>query len=470
VASTCASDARRRAGRTGTPALLASGLGVVGPRSTASGPGCARLCAVDLRLEPGEGLALVGASGSGKSTLLRALAGLSDARRETVEGRVTCRGGAGLLLQDVESQLLWTTAEEEVVFALRNRGVPAPERSQRAARALADVGLAGLGARPVERLSVGQQQRVALAALLALRPGVLLLDEPASQLDPPAVDRLRALLRGLKAGGTALVIADHVPQTWEGLVERSAALKEGRLDAQAGWPLPRRLLLRAPKPAPPAAEVWLEARDLAVSSPEAGVVLAGASLRLRAGERVHLGGANGAGKSTLLRALAGLLPLERGVVRAAGRRLRGPGDAAGAVSLLPQTPWRTLFEARVCDEVAFTPRRLGWSARAVRQRTREVLGRCGASHLAERSPLALSVGEQHRVALAVALAPRPRVLLLDEPFAGLGPESAWQGLEALAAEQAETGAAVVVASHARLPAEGWCHRAVWLEAGRLRRA
>jgi energy-coupling factor transport system ATP-binding protein len=147
-----------------------------------------------------------------------------------------------------------------------------------------------------------------------------------------------------------------------------------------------------------------------------------------------------------------------------------PPAALGRVALLFQSPERNLFERSVAEELAFTLRRTGVRGARLEERVARLLERCGLAHLRERSPLRLSFGEQHRVALASLLAPRPDLLLLDEPFAGLDAESRGRVLELLDAEQREAGFAVLIASHDPLPAPGWAHRELALRQGVLQRA
>jgi energy-coupling factor transport system ATP-binding protein len=191
------------------------------------------------------------------------------------------------------------------------------------------------------------------------------------------------------------------------------------------------------------------------------------SLQIAYGERVHVYGANGSGKTTLLRAAAGLVQPARGCVRVDGLSPNAAALLAGRVGMLFQNPERNLFERTVQEEVAFALRRMRWPRRRIAARVDEVLDRCDLSRLRERSPLRLSFGEQHRVALASVLAPAPRVLLLDEPFAGLDFESRHRLLEMLAREQCRRRIAIVVASHDELPASGWVHRRVELAGGEL---
>jgi energy-coupling factor transporter ATP-binding protein EcfA2 len=434
-------------------AVAASGLGYTPPGARAS-----TLEDVHLVLRRGSCVWLGGASGAGKTTLLRAMAGVPP-RGGRLEGRVRTVGGRpGLLLQNVETQLLCTTVAEEVGLGLEFRGVAREARSDRVAAALEAVGLAGFERRLVDGLSMGEKQRVLLAALLAPAPQALLLDEPTSQLDPEGRRRLAGLLGELKRRGHALLVADHRHAPYAGLADRLVALKQGRLEEVTEPPGPESG--HAP-PAAPGAAMALELDGLSVRDAEGRERLAAVSLRVRRGERVHLAGANGAGKTTLLRAVAGLVRPSSGSLRVCGTARPRPGR----VGLLFQNPERNFFEASVGEEVAFALRRLdAWRGR-VEARVREVLDLCGIAHLVRRSPLRLSYGEQHRVALASVLAPAPDVLLLDEPFAGLDLAGGRHLLDVLGREQARRPLALVLASHDALPVPGWAHRGVTLVRG-----
>jgi energy-coupling factor transport system ATP-binding protein len=446
VASSCASE---------TPALEVEGL-------ACRHAGAARpvLADVELRLRRGECVWLGGPSGAGKTTLLRAVAGAlppGSAR----EGRVHATGGRpALLFQNVETQLLCTTAREEVGFGLE--GLAPDTRADRTERALAGVGLGGFASRAVETLSAGEKQRLVLAALLAREPRVLLLDEPSSQLDPDGRRRLVALLDALKRRGHALLVADHLWEPYAALADRRIGLKEGRL-AEPPEPHPPGARL-APRTRRWTGDETLAIEALEVRGEEGEPLLRDVSLRVARGERVHVAGRNGAGKSTLLRAAAGFASPARGTVRVGGD---APARAPlGRIGFLFQSPERNLFERSVREEVGFTLRRLGAPAAEREARVDELLARLDLAPLADRSPLRLSFGEQHRVALAALLAPRPALLLLDEPFAGLDLPARARLLEVIAHEQEGRPAAVVVASHDPLPVAGFAERELRLGRGR----
>ncbi len=413
---------------------------------------------VDLSLESGECVLLEGATGSGKSTLLRALAGL---------GGIELRGGAihrgqpaTLLLQDVETQLLCTTVAEEVALGLLHRGACAQSARARSEQALDRVGLSGYGPREVDALSAGEQQRVVLAALLALEPRVLLLDEPSSALDAPSRRALAGVLEELKAAGMALLIADHAPAELRALADRSVRLEGRRLHptslATAEAPWPTRDSRVAPTPDIRAAEPGRTER-------------AEVPPRLAPGERLLLTGPNGSGKSTWLRRRVSEQERDRDQDRTQGRGRgrrraghRNQGLRPGEVALVGQSPRRSLFARTVAEEVGFSLSRQGRPAPECRARVAALLEGLDLLSLSDRSPLRASFGQQHRVAIAAALAAEPRIVLIDEPFAGLDPTARRHLLELLDEEQARSGSTLVLASHDREPLAGWCDRVIEL--------
>jgi energy-coupling factor transport system ATP-binding protein len=437
------------------------------------------LDAVSLAIEPGELVLLAGGSGSGKSTLLRAAAGLvPHFHGGTFAGQVLTGGldtrehgpaalsaVAGTLFQDPETQVVMSTVRAEIAFPLENRGLPAPAVARGVEEAALALGLAGLLDRPTHELSGGELQRVALAAALAGRPRLLLLDEPTSQLDPVAGDELLGVLRRLnEEWGTAIVLAEHrlerclpaadrvielragrvvadeAPRTW---LARTRATPVARMFALAGLhgvPLsvkearreigtvdappheaaaPRRLSRRERRAAPLAVEdVWLELR-------EGPAVLQGVSLHAQDGEAIALMGRNGAGKSTLLKAIAGVLAPTRGKVRADG------------VALLTQHPGDHLLHDTIGAHLP-------------------------DSELAARHPRDVSGGERQRSALELILRTDARVLLLDEPTRGMDPARR----DALAQRLRTRDGVVIVATHDAEFAAAFATRVVLLGDGR----
>ncbi len=386
----------------------------------------AALLDVSVEVQPGELVCLLGPSGSGKSTLLRALAGLvphfhGGAFRGRVEvaGRDTrttrpsdLAGIVASVFQDPEDQVVFTQVANEVEFGLENLGVPSDEIPGRAREALRAVDVVQLASRRTPELSAGELQRVCLAAALALRPQLLLLDEPTSQLDPEGATELLDRLAELE---TSAVVSEQRPALPLEHCDRVWFLEEGRL------------LLDAPRDE---ALDWLErhrgsylARLQTVPSNDAteianavvrcdqvsygyggrpGVV--SASLEIARGEIVALTGPNGSGKTTLAKLAAGLIEPESGHVTRHGR-----------ASYLSQDPGRYVVAERVDEEVA-----LGVGGDL--QRARRALEQVELAGFEARHPRDLSSGERERVALASVLVTDPDLLVLDEPTRGMDPE------------------------------------------------
>ena len=438
----------------------------------------------DLTLEIGAGLTLVaGSSGGGKSTLLRLLDGLvpqfhggrisgsadvagMDPLRTSVP-RLATR--VGLVFQDVETQSVYGTVEREVAFGLENLGVPRPQMHDRVDETLSEMGIERLRGRRLATLSGGERQLVQLAAVLVLRPELVALDEPTSQLDPDGAAAVMAACETLAASGRAVVLAEH---RLESLLARADSLLivEGgeatgpetprdiaalltnppsvvELGAALGWdPLPlsvdeaRAQVVEVPltwSSGPAAAplhrdrEPALEARGLAVG-PGREAILDGVDLTVGAGEVIALVGPNGSGKTTLLRALGGglLAPL-------AGTVRRSPGRAA----YLPQNPGALLHLPTVRAEVDLTLRRTGSDEEA-----ESILSMFGLLGLAGRYPRDLSAGERQRAAIAVTLAGSPALALLDEPTRGMDLSSR-RALGAAVRLLSARGSGVVIATH-----------------------
>jgi energy-coupling factor transport system ATP-binding protein len=412
---------------------------------------------LELDVSPGEVLLLEGPSGEGKSTLLRALCGLVPhfhggrfSGRVVVCGHDTVRTSpariarmAGLVFQDPEGQAVLGSVERDVAFGLESAGLAPARIPGRVAAALEMAGAAHLRGRAIGTLSGGERQRVALAAVLAPEPRVLLMDEPTSQLDDRGAAALTSTLARLAAGaGVAVVVAEHRGERARTIATRVVAVRGGRIEAPGPGPA---------SPPPPAAAapgpVLARVEDLRAGHP-GRPVLAGACLELAAGTVTTLAGPNGSGKTTLLRAMAGLHAPDAGRVLLEGRDVTGlPAERRfPGIALVGQDPGRHLLTERVDAEVAFALERLGVPGRERRERVARALEELGLGPLADRHPLDLSVGQRERVALAAILAARPGVILLDEPTRGMDPARK-AALGRLLRERAAAGAAVLVATH-----------------------
>jgi energy-coupling factor transport system ATP-binding protein len=475
---------------------------------------------VSLTIAEGSFVVVVGASGSGKSTLLRCINGLvphfyggSFGGRVLVDGRDTrtheprdLADTVGFVFQDPEAQMVVEIVEDELVFGMENLGLAPTLMRRRIEEVLDQLEIAHLRYRRVATLSGGERQRVAIAAVLAMQPRVLLLDEPTSQLDPHSAEEVLTALQKLNADlGLTIVLSEHrlerVVQYADQLIvfdqseTRSPTVKIGsprpmlqhsplapplvQLGRALGWqPLPltikegRRFVIaqqldepiQAESPAPPPGSRFAFSRKrtpaLKPDPPALSVVdldvrrgdrevLHGVSLHVDAGEIVAVMGRNGSGKTTLLRAIMGLVEAVHGTIAALGRSLNAvpTEERARSIGYVPQDPRTLLFAETVADEVRWTLKQAGSrSDEQIEARVREVLDQLNLADLADTHPRDLSGGEQQRAALAAILAAEPAVVLLDEPTRGLDYASK-ADLTRLLRELRGAGRAIVVVTH-----------------------
>ena len=430
------------------------------------------LSSIDLELEPGTCSLITGGTGAGKSTLLMAIKGVLPAVQTDGEIRFPSEAKAscsrfGLVLQNPETQLLSPTLGGEVAFGLENLQISSSCMQPLVQKALQDVGLDKPLSTPVDSLSMGQKYRLLLAAMLVMEPELLMLDEPSAQLDPEGLHRLRAVIRSLKRSGLAFLIAEHRTDLLAEEADAHYVLANGRLERggrlrRGPWPKRDRLAAKPPRSDPPV----LEAEGLAQSFPSGNRVWDNVSLRLAPGERAVLVGPNGSGKSTLLRCLCGLSRPVKGAVRVLGKAPY-PRQLCGQVGYLQQNPQRQLFETTLCGEIEFTLKRLGWSQEARLERAQSMLERCGLSRLGLQSPYMLSFGQQHLAALAALFAPKPSLLLLDDPFVGLDWQTEQAMVQLLEELSLECSTAVVYAGHNDLEPFPWAHSRYRLQGGEL---
>jgi len=405
---------------------------------------------VSLELAEEQTVALLGPSGAGKSTLVRALAGLvphfhggAFAGRVVVAGRDTRRarpadlaGTVATVFQDPEDQIVMGLVENEIAFGLENTGTPSREIWPRVEEALVSVDALHLLGRRTAELSGGELQRVCLAAALALRPGLLLLDEPTSQLDPAGAE---AFLAAAEQHRSAVLISEQRIARALELAERVLFLEAGRLALDAD----RLQALEWLERERPAYLPRGEAMSLGTGGGEplltldgiefafgAVPVLEGASLRVCRGEVVVLEGPNGSGKTTLAKIAAGLLAPAAGEVTRLGR-----------VAYLSQDPGRYLARDRADEEVAL-------AVGGDRDRALRALAAFDLEWAAARHPRDLSSGERERLALAAVVVGDADVLILDEPTRGVDPERKAR-LATWVRAYADTGRAVLVVTHDR---------------------
>ena len=471
-------------------------------------PRCA-LRDVNLEVREGDFVLVTGASGGGKSTLLRCFNGLvPHFHGGSFRGQVTVGGldtrhhqprefasVAGFVFQEPEAQRVARTVQEEIVFGMENRGMPALVIRKRLEEALDALGLAALRTRDMQTLSGGELQRVAIASVFSMQPRLMLLDEPTSQLDPQAADDVLRLARDLRDDyGLAIIIAEHrleralaaSDRVWQlpgdGTVEELAprqAARElagappvSRIGHELGWsPIPlsiteaRRHASATQRTVAPAPIADHRPGDPLASMSGVEVQLGGRTvlkvdrLVLHEGEAIGLMGRNGAGKSTLLRALAGLVPLTRGTVD--GVAGRGRDDRFKDLAFVPQDPGASLYKERLDAELKDVLQGTGRTADLG-----DALANWHLEPFAERDARDLSVGERQRAALCALTIGDPRLVLLDEPTRGMD-AAARELLIRNVRRMTARGACVLVASHDVELIASLAHRVVLLAEGEV---
>lgn len=473
-----------------------------------------------LDLSPKSFTLVIGPSGAGKSTFLRCLNGLvphfsggdiqgSIRVNEQDPIKATPRlmsRHVGFVFQDPEAQFVVDRVEDEIAFALENEAVALEEMHTTVAEILDLLGLTALRNRRLETLSGGERQRVAIAASLALRPQVLVLDEPTSQLDPAsAEDVLQTLVRLNREYGLTIVLAEHrlervlpfanqmlyLDVSTPGITAGSPRQVLGQVDLNApmiqigkalGWePLPLTIdegkyyvnrstinkyarsntqTIKQHNGTP-----YLQATNLDVQYDQKPV-LKDVNLEVFTGQITVLMGPNGAGKTTLLRSLVGLVRPENGMLTVAGEDIADQhvADICRSVGFLPQDPNSLLFGDSVRDELLIT---LQNQALSETDHPPEVLlDRFGIAELASNYPRDLSAGQRQRVAMAAIMITHPGALLLDEPTRGLD-YAAKQELVRILQEWREGGVAILLVTHDVELAAAVADRVVLLESGHI---
>ena len=445
----------------------------------------AALSGVDLDIAPGERVLVLGPSGSGKSTLMGGLAGLLGGAEEgeatgtlTVDGvaPADARGRVGLLMQDPEAQVVLARVGDDVAFGMENLGVPREEIWPRVADSLNAVGLDVPLHHSTTELSGGQKQRLALASILAMGPGLLLLDEPTANLDPSGVAEVRAAVETVvERTGATMVVVEHRVDVWASLVDRVIVVADGAIAAdgplrevlaQQGDALRERGIWLpgddvaaevgpAPEVAPASSEDAPIARvtDLTIGYDKASPVRSGIDLTLERGVSTCIVGANGAGKSTFALTLAGLLPPLEGTVEVeTSDGTRGDPhewsskQLLGRMSMVFQEPEYQFLAATVAEELAIGPRAAGMSEEEIAPLVDEHLEALGLTKLARANPMTLSGGEKRRLSVATALISAPELLILDEPTFGQD-RGTWLGLVRLLRAALERGVTLVSITH-----------------------
>jgi energy-coupling factor transport system ATP-binding protein len=489
----------------------------------------------DLQVEVGECLGITGPSGAGKTTLCRAILGalpysvrlLPEQMRQHVRGDVSIMGEPvtaktattgriGMVLQDPENQFLRMSLLQELGLGLQLREIPAPEILQRAYDALVQVGLGHLwtGAsylHPAD-LSGGQKQRIAIAAFLALRPQILILDEPTSDLDPVGKrEVIETIARLRHEQQMTIVLVEQDAEMLSTFCDRIALVHKGKIPLVAppaefygqrelleeagasvgeltriSWATgltyqgrpPLTLaegeqafapVLRAQPPTTPSAEakpqtaeMVVEAKDVWYQYESGTLALQGIDLTLYRGEMLALLGPNGSGKTTLAKILAGIYRPWRGDVQVLGKDVRSRRvrtQLPRFVGYVFQNPDHQLFRRKVHEEVEYGLSNLGIDSASRRKAVTEALEAVGLTAVADEDPLFLGKGQRQRLAVAAVLAMGPEIVIVDEPTTGQDDRMV-AGIMALLCALQDQGKTILVITHDMRLVAQHCQRVV----------
>lgn len=452
---------------------------------------------VTLGFRAGEVTLVVGRSGSGKTTLIRCINGLipHSYKNGTLQGEIRCfdQSTAGLslaqlarrvgtVMQDPDKQIVAARVLNEIAFGLENIGLPREQIIARVHAAARQLRIEHLLDRDTHSLSGGEQQKVVIAATLAMQPRALLLDEPLASLDRPSAHTALALFRRLADEGIAIILVEHrVGEALRVTPERCVALHDGSVafdGDMAGfraW-LDARRETRDDGASPTlrtassGGALLLSFCDVHFAYPGAsGEQLGGVSFDVREGDVIALMGPNGAGKSTLCKMAIGLLRPMRGqvIVEGADAARLSVAQLARSVGYVFQNPAAMLFANTLREELSFGPRNVGMPDERIREAIADALETVGLSQLSlDQSPFGLSFGQQKRIAVAGVLAMRPRVLILDEPTAGLDDGTA-EDLMRRMLGAARGPQAIVMVTHDLALAQRFANRVILMAGGRI---
>ena len=506
-------------------------MSVQGVTFTYHGADRPALRGVSFAQNAGEMIGVMGASGAGKSTLAKCLNrivpefedgdfhGAIRIAGESLEVLRVCDVApkVGMVFQDFESQLFSTNVAHEVAFAMEQVGMDRAEMDRRILPALEAVGLRGFEHRDPMSLSGGEKQRLAIASVLALRPSVIVLDEPTTDLDPEGRAEVFELIKRLRGQGLSLIVIEHESEELRA-ADRIVVLREGEIaaDGPPSEVFARTELLTAcgvrppglghalellgidaqPKsvdqaqdeivrayprlartaggkvadsqPQPPSSrgQPFIGIENVSYSYAGGPRVLDSIDLKVEAGEFLAIVGQNGSGKTTLAKHIVGLLQPATGRVTIDGkdRAQMRPAETAREVAYVFQNPDHQIFAATVEEEVAFGPRNFGLPDDEIRRRCDEALEAVGLQNERQSDPFLLSKGERQRLAVASVLVLRPRMLILDEPTTGLDHREQLR-MMALVRDLNRSGIAIVIITHTPWLVAEYARRVVLMRKG-----
>jgi energy-coupling factor transporter ATP-binding protein EcfA2 len=452
---------------------------------------------LSIEVKPGECILITGPSGCGKSTLAYVLSGLiPHAIPAYIQGDIHVAGmdilhqtlpeiaqQVGMVFQNPSTQLFHLSVKDEVAFGPRNLGMDEDQVRERSEWALTATGMLPLRDRNPAELSGGQKQSLAIAAVLAMQPKLLVLDEPTASLDVPNTQKVMDTLKKLQTEqGITIVLIEHRLAEVIEMVDRVILMDEGRIltdesptEAFSSRQIREKFGLRRlpEKPLnawgslikPDGHSIHLASPLLSLEKVTAGYnrhpVIEDIDMALYPGEFTALVGDNGVGKTTLALVAAGLIKPQKGRVQFHNGSKPRPGMD---VALLFQNPAEQLFTDSVDEEVAFGPYNYDIFDPELHRQT---ISKADLAEFQHRRPITLSAGQQQRTALASCLSLRPKLLILDEPTLGQD----WTHLQLLMdflLTLNQQGTTILLISHDYKLVYRYANRIFLMEKGRIK--
>ena len=499
---------------------------------------------ISLRVNRGEFVLILGPSGCGKSTLLHLLNGsVPHILNGSLEGTAVVCGKVvadtvadfatevGMVFQDPDAQIINTRVRDEVCFGLENLCRRVDEILICQKEALDYVGLSGFGDHSIFELSGGQKQRVSVAAALAARPRLLVLDEPTANLDPAGMAEVFAVLARLnREYGTTIVMVEHrvdeladkvsrvvmmdqgaivfdglpraafaarrvvhseeadvvptaswFPQVSELAMDLAAAsgqellsdqvplCVEEAVDLCVAWTVPAEAVAVIPAPVARLKKPLLSINSLSFGYDRNAPILKKVDLKLESNAIVALLGRNGSGKTTLARLLVGINAAPAGAIDLGGKDLSqlGAREIAAYIGYVFQNPDHQFVTDQVDEEIAYGLKVRNYSSDEIARRVDDVLGIVDLKRYRHRSPFSLSLGERRRLSVATMLVLEPHLLVLDEPTIGQDYERAQQLMGLMARLRERYDTTILMITHDVRLVAQWADRALVLQSGEI---
>lgn len=452
---------------------------------------------IDLEIAYGQRIAIIGKNGSGKSTLAKIIAGLSspdsgivtlcgikvfEANNVDSKAYQKARESIGALFQSPEDQIVTTVVEDDVAFGLENLCASKEFMKQNISNALRAVNMENHRFSDPSNMSGGQQQRVAIASSIATKSKLLVLDEPTSMLDSCAKEDVNKLFDKLQTSGTTIVQVTHKISECKN-ADRILMLENGKLRDVSLLELDEFFTEKSPAVIESKSmtenvensNTAIEISNLRLSySKNQAPILCDYSLSVKSGEIVAIMGKNGCGKSTLAKAICALIKYDSGSICVNGIKISEKTSKSQMreirknIGYVMQLPEQQLFAQTVFEDVAYGPKNFGLEGRELHSRVLSALKSLHIEHLAQKSPFELSGGQQRLVAIAGILACNPKILVLDEPTAGLDFEYAKIVLKILS-DLHNKGVTIIVITHDLNEAKSLGARIVTLDSNKKKR-